>query len=48
MVFGDVMESLQVVQSCAEGKFSELPNAKRRRIHFQCDGLTAQFFPFYL
>ena len=44
MVFGDVMESLQVVQSCAEGKLSELPNTKSRRIHFRCDGLTSQSF----
>ena len=45
MVFGDIMESLQVVQSFAEGKFSDLPNAKRRRIHFRCDGLTSPFCP---
>ena len=44
MVFGDAMDSLQVVQSCAEGKFSELPNGKRRRITFRCDGLTSQIF----
>ena len=45
MTYSAIMEALQFVEVDNNGRYIALPNAKRRKFHIRCNGLSSQSFP---
>ena len=44
MTYSVILESLQFVEADDNGRYKSLPNAKHRKVHFRCDGLSSKNF----